>query len=49
MVYPRGIWPVRFDCNKAKTLLDDEIAGDAFAHLVEFGGTVGRFAKQYDA
>ena len=37
------------ELDRARELLDDEIACDAFAHLVEFRGTVGRFAKQYDA
>src|SRR5450631_3873553 len=37
MIDPRGIRPVRLDRNEAKALLDDQIAGDALAHSVEFG------------
>ena len=44
----RGIGPVGFDRNKAKALLDDEIAGDALAHPIELRGAVGRFAEQDD-
>jgi hypothetical protein len=35
--------------HEAKTLLDDQIARDAFAHPVELGRTMGRLAEQDDA
>ena len=48
MIDPRRIGPVGLDRDKAKALFDDEIAGDALAHPVEFGGAVGRLAEQHD-
>ena len=49
MIDARGIRPVRLDGNKAKALLDDQIARDPFAHPVEFGSAVGCLAEQHDA
>ena len=48
MIDSRRVGPVGFDRDKAKALFDDEIAGDALAHPIEFGGAVGRLAEQHD-
>ena len=36
MINARSVGPVCLDRNKAKALLDDQVAGDAFAHPVKF-------------
>ncbi len=49
VIDPGGIRPVRLDRHEAKALADDQLAGDAFAHPIEFRRAMGRFAKQHDA
>lgn len=49
MINARGIGPIRFNGDEAKSLLDDQFARNALPHPIEFRGAVGRLAEKDDA